>query len=171
MEPDFLNTEGTHLHDSAISSISFQHDEPVNIGQLQNWIQDLLDTKGAQMLRYKGVVNVMHMKSRVVFQGVHMLFSGTFMEEWKPDEKRQTKFVFIGKNLDREEIVNGFLACKVEDEALRFDVGTRVLAFRGRGGFKPGVIIALWDEGNPYRIRLDSGMEVRNKLLNMDWLI
>jgi hypothetical protein len=52
-----------------------------------------------------------------------MLFSGSFMDEWEFEEKRETKFVFIGKNLDREELIKGFLACKVADPELRFEVG------------------------------------------------
>jgi G3E family GTPase len=70
MEPDFLNTDEEHQHDTSVSSVSFHHDEPVNLGQLQNWIQELLTTKGEQLLRYKGVINVMHMSRRFVFQGV-----------------------------------------------------------------------------------------------------
>ena len=65
----------------------------------------------------------MHMSRKFVFQGVHMLFDGQFMDEWAPDEKRETRFVFIGKNLDKEELIQGFLACKVEDPELRFEVG------------------------------------------------
>ena len=52
-----------------------------------------------------------------------MLFSGCFMEDWGPHEKRETKFVFIGKDLNRDELINGFLACKVTDPELRFNVG------------------------------------------------
>ena len=74
-----------------------------------------------------------------------------------------SKFVFIGKNLDREELTTKFLACRVSEE-LRFAVGQKVYA-RLRGGNFPeaydkGTIIKQWDEGNPYRIRLDNGTEV-----------
>jgi G3E family GTPase len=30
---------------------------------------------------------------------------------WAPNEKRVNKVVFIGKNLDRKELTEGFLAC------------------------------------------------------------
>jgi G3E family GTPase len=107
-----------------VTSISFQHAEPVNVGKLQDWIADLVEKSGPQLLRYKGIINVMHMSRKFVFQGVHMLFDGGFMDEWDAAEKRETRFVFIGKNLDKDELVKGFLACKVEDPELRFDIGT-----------------------------------------------
>lgn len=88
-----------------------------------------------------------------------MLFTGGFAQEWEEGEVRETKFIFIGKNLDREELIAGFLACNAPEEPLRFCVGTRVLA-HVEGGYTPGEVIRLWDEGNPYRILLDSGVEV-----------
>jgi len=160
IEPDFLDEGGDHQHDSSVTSISFQHDEPVNPGQLDRWINTLMTTKGADLFRYKGVINVKNMDKRMVFQGVHMLFSGGYTSAWGSDEKRETKFIFIGKNLDREELTSGFLACKVPDAPLRFTVGTKVLARRGKLRFAKGEVIALWINGNPYLIRLTDGTEV-----------
>lgn len=95
---------------------------------------------------------------KFVFQGVGMLFSGAFGTEWKEDEKRESRFVFIGKNLDLESLKTTFEACRVTEE-LRFDVGTPVEA-RAMGGWKSGKIIRHWDDGNAYRIRLDDGVQV-----------
>jgi hypothetical protein len=72
MEPGFLDTDQEHLHDASVSSVSFQHEEPVNIGKLQNWIGQLINAQGQQLFRYKGVINVMHMPKRFVFQGVSL---------------------------------------------------------------------------------------------------
>ena len=36
-------------------------------------------------------------------QGVHMIFDGDFTELWSPDETRESRFCFIGKNLDRNQ--------------------------------------------------------------------
>lgn len=83
-----------------------------------------------------------------------MLFSGGFSDihTWGPSEKRECRFVFIGKNLDREELLKGLEACKAE-ETLRFKVGDAVEAITGAGWTK-GKIIKVWDDGNPYRIEL-----------------
>lgn len=158
-EPDFLAEDGgDHLHDKSVTSVSFQTDEPINVGQLQNWIEVMITTKGTDLFRYKGVINVKGMHKKFVFQGVHMLFTGEYGAMWKKDESRFSRFVFIGRNLDHDELTKGFMACKAA-EKLRFAVGDTVDAKQGRG-YKRGTVIKLWDEGNPYRIRLDSGLEV-----------
>ena len=104
--------------------------------------------------------------NRYIFQGVGMLFSGGFSSlKWEEDETRECRFVFIGRNLDRDELMAGVNACRVDDKPLRFKVGDDVLAKIGNdndanGGWAPGKVIVLWDEGNPYRIRLSDGVEI-----------
>lgn len=162
-EPDFLDTSGEHEHDTSVSSIAFNHPDPMNIGKLQRWIQEMMQTKGADLFRYKGIINVQGYPKKFVFQGVHMLFDGDFTEDWKENETRESKFVFIGRNIDKEELSSKFMACTANVE-LRFAVGHKVYARRRSGqtlkAFDKGVVIKQWDEGNPYRIRLDDGTEV-----------
>ena len=63
--------------------------------------------------RYKGVLAVRGMQKKYVFQGVHMVFSGGFVDiDWKPGEARDCRFVFIGRNLDKEALIEGFEECK-----------------------------------------------------------
>lgn len=62
--------------------------------------------------------------------------------------------VFIGKNLNRDELTQLFQLCKAEDK-LRFDIGTKIVARTGQKTFEAGTVIRHWDEGNCYRIRLD----------------
>ena len=160
MEPNFLDIDSEHQHDSSVTSVGFHFEEPMHIGKLQRWINELINTKGPDLFRYKGVVNVMNHDKRMVFQGIHMLFTGGFSTPWGPHEKRETKFILIGRNLDQKELTEGFLACKEPPEPLRFSVGEEIFA-NVTGEFEKGVIIALWDEGNPYRIRLNKcGTEV-----------
>merc|ERR1712238_540494 len=86
--------------------------------------------------------------------GVHMLFDGDFSDiRWKTGENRECRFVFIGRNLDKAALVEGFMKCKVEGP-LRFSVGDAVECRMGAGLYKPGRVLKLWDEGNPYRIKL-----------------
>ena len=40
-----------------------------------------------------------------------MMLDGDSQREWKLDEKRESKVVFIGRNLKGEDIRKGFLAC------------------------------------------------------------
>jgi hypothetical protein len=54
-----------------------------------------------------------------------MLFGASMGEAWAPGEARESRFVFIGRNLDRMELTKGFNACVVT-QPLRFEVGTAV---------------------------------------------
>jgi len=46
-----------------------------------------------------------------VFQGVHMMLDGDHQREWKQDEERTSRVVFIGRNLPEEKIRKGFESC------------------------------------------------------------
>jgi len=147
-----------HVHDFRVSSVSFLLDEEVSIGLVQEWIGELLQTKANDLFRYKGILAVKGNDRRFVFQGVHMMFTGDFMSKWGPDDKKQSRFVIIGKNLDKAELEAQFRACI--PPPLRFDVGDAVEA-RVQGGYQAAKVIKLWDEGNPYRVKLDEdGVEV-----------
>ncbi|KAL4157616.1 hypothetical protein PRNP1_006633 [Phytophthora ramorum] len=151
---------GGHRHKhSLVSSVGLSLPEPILVALLEEWIDDLLETEGDDLLRYKGVVNVAGIDRKYVFQGVHTLFNGRFADNWAPGETRETRFVFIGKNLDRTALTEGFLACRATKD-LRFRVGDRVMANTGDQGFQPGTIVQLWDQGNPYAIELDSGRTI-----------
>jgi hypothetical protein len=86
-----------------------------------------------------------------VFQGVHMLFQGTYTNEWAAEEKRGNKFVFIGRNLPVERLQAEFN--KIYAGELRFPVGAMVLANVGK--YVPARVVKHWDEGNPYRLKLE----------------
>lgn len=145
-------------HDSRISSISFTFDEDLDVGRLQHKLNELLETKSEELYRYKGVIAVKGKAEKFVFQGVHMLLTGGFIQTavWRPEEKRRSKFVFIGVDLDYDELAAVFDGCKASP--LRFKVGDFVHANTGK--WEKGTIIELWDDGNPYRIRLNTGVEV-----------
>jgi G3E family GTPase len=160
-EPDFLSDESQeHLHDSSIVSTACKVEGDVNLELLSAWIGRLISEDGANLYRYKGVIAVKGKEEKFVFQGVGMLFSGSFMEgsSWKKDEPRESRFVFIGKNLDIEFLKEGFEACLVSDVPPRFSVGDAVMANCGK--WKKGTIVKHWDDGNAYRIRLKDGTDV-----------
>lgn len=155
-EPEFLSgaDEMEHQHDVRTTSVSCKWDGELNVNRLRRWIGELMQEKGADFYRYKGVLSVKGAEEKFVFQGVGMLFNGDFSDfhRWNTSEKRECRFVFIGKNLNREELLKGLERCKAE-EPLRFKVGDPVEAVVD-GGWTKGKIIKVWDDGNPYRIEL-----------------
>jgi G3E family GTPase len=155
MDPEFLNTEGEHEHDKSISSISCNFEGMVNQRQLSDWIRQVITDMGANLYRYKGLLAVAGDNRKFVFQGVGMLFSGTFSNQlWAAGERRECRFVFIGKNLDKDFLRAGLMACQCTED-LRFKVGDKVYA--NIGEYVPGRVIKVWDDGQPYRIELDDG--------------
>lgn len=75
MEPDFLeNGEHEHEHDPTVTSVAFKFDGFLNMHHLSSFISEIIQTMGADLFRYKGVLNVAGMEEKFVFQGVGMLF-------------------------------------------------------------------------------------------------
>jgi len=162
-EPDFLDEDGEHMHDERVTSVACRvRGDPVNVDLMQRWIQRLVIEDGANLYRYKGVLAVKGRDQKFVFQGVGMIFSGGFDDrKWtEPEEERESRFVFIGKNIDHVLLRDGFMACRVcEHENLRFAIGQEVEA--NVGEYQTGTIRKQWDEGNAYRIELSkSGTSV-----------
>jgi len=110
MDPEFLNTDAEHVHDQTVSSLSINQPGEVHMALVNEWVDDVLKTKGANIYRMKGVLAISGATKKFVYQAVHMIFDGKFDEAWKDDEPRVNKLVFIGKNLDREELEKGFAA-------------------------------------------------------------
>jgi G3E family GTPase len=162
MEPDFLASDGTdHAHDDTVSSVAWRFPGmELNVNRLNRWISETICGElGADLFRYKGILAVKGMRQKFVFQGVHMLFSGGFVDDlWAEDgSDRECRFVFIGKSVKQqhgETLKKGFMVCEAEKE-LRFKVGDMVEA-RVQGGFKLAKVLKQWDEGNPYRLELQN---------------
>ena len=100
-----------HEHDDEVSSVGITTPGDLDGKRLNEWISELLRTKGNDIFRMKGVLAIRGSNKRVVFQGVHMLFDAKFDREWRPGEARSNTLIFIGRSLDREQLNAGFRAC------------------------------------------------------------
>ena len=100
-----------HEHDDEVSSVGITTPGDLDGTKLNDWIGELLRTKGNDIFRMKGVLAVRGSNKRLVFQGVHMLFDAKFDREWQPGEARANTLIFIGRELDREKLNAGFRAC------------------------------------------------------------
>ncbi len=100
-----------HYHDEDMQSIAARLEGDVDPDKFMPWINQLTQERGPNILRCKGIVAFKDDPKRFVFQGVHMMLDGEPQREWKPGEKRESKVVFIGRDLDEDEIRQGFLAC------------------------------------------------------------
>ncbi|XP_023527894.1 COBW domain-containing protein 1 [Cucurbita pepo subsp. pepo] len=100
-----------HTHDPGVSSVSIVCEGILDLEKANMWLGTLLLDRSDDIYRMKGLLSVQGMDERFVFQGVHDIFQGSPDRLWGPDEPRINKIVFIGKNLDAEELEKGFKAC------------------------------------------------------------
>ena len=102
-----------HYHDEDMQSVAIAHDGDVDAGKFMPWLNDLVQREGGKILRSKGILAFKGEPKRFVFQGVHMMLDGDVQRDWKPDERRLSKVVFIGRDLPEQDIREGFQACLV----------------------------------------------------------
>jgi G3E family GTPase len=93
-----------------ISTLVLRTDTPLDIDRLSDFMNALLEEHGKQLLRYKGVLNIVGEDRRLVFQGVLKLYGFDWDADWKDDEGRESVMVFIGDELPEEKIRAGFEA-------------------------------------------------------------
>ena len=113
VDPQFLE-ESEHMHDQSITSVGIEVDGSVDLEKINDWLGWLLREKGTEIFRMKGILNINGSENRFVFQGVHMLFDGQPDRAWRADETRVNKMIFIGRNLDRDDLNSRFRACLVK---------------------------------------------------------
>jgi G3E family GTPase len=100
-----------HSHGDDIEGVSLSLERPVDGGRFTAWIDRLIAEQGPDILRAKGIIEVKGEDRRLVFQAVHMILEGDFQQPWRADERRWSRAVFIGRNLDRDALKAGFEAC------------------------------------------------------------
>lgn len=107
--PDLLDRPARHT--SGLGSVGVRLEGELDGRKLNAWLGKLLPSRGQDIFRMKGIVRVAGEPRRVVFQGVHMLFDGRPDRPWKEGEDRTNRIVFIGRNLDRDELEAGLRGC------------------------------------------------------------
>jgi G3E family GTPase len=100
-----------HVHDDEIRGVSLRLDRPLNAEKVSAWLSHLLATQGPDILRAKGILDIAGDERRLVFQAVHMILEGDYQREWAPKDTRESRMVFIGRDLDAAALQAGFEAC------------------------------------------------------------
>jgi G3E family GTPase len=100
-----------HYHDEEMQSVSLRTDKPLDPDKFFPWVQNLVQTEGPNILRCKGILSFKGDDDRFVFQGVHMILDGDHQRPWNNGEMRDSRIVFIGRNLPEDKIRQGFESC------------------------------------------------------------
>ncbi|CAN7695112.1 GTP-binding protein [Phyllobacterium sp. LjRoot231] len=117
IEPNLLE-DHDHQHDQNIGCVAIRTTESLDHIAFNAWLNRLVQAIGQDLFRMKGVLNFRDEARRYVFHGVHMTLEGRPGRAWSRNETRLNEIVFIGRNLDEEQIRKGFSACLSEDRAL-----------------------------------------------------
>ncbi len=110
VDPAFLE-EGHHHHDDDIQSFVWRDARPLHMEKIETFLSLMVQNYGADLLRYKGVLNVQGEPRRMIFQGVHMLMGGSPGKPWGAGEARESMMVFIGRKLPRRLLEEGLAYC------------------------------------------------------------
>ena len=118
MDDGFLDIEAEHQHDSSITSFGIHIEGVFKIDELNQWLSKLDDGKGQDLYRSKGILAVRGTEDKYVFQAVHMIMNldsssnlGMAHQPWQEGEPKINKFCFIGKNLDKEQMIKELKEC------------------------------------------------------------
>ncbi len=101
VDPCFLD-DLEHEHDSAVSSF-VPSEKPIDMNRFMFWMNAQAQEKGEDLYRTKGLFYAQGFSERALFQSVRMLTSRRRDRLWKANENKQSQFLVIRRNLDREE--------------------------------------------------------------------
>lgn len=100
--PSHHDTEEEHDHDDDITSTHVILDRALDANELRRRLEALVQQQ--EIYRVKGFVAVPDKSMRLVVQGVGQRFEQYYDRPWQPEEARQTRLVFIGRDLDAAQI-------------------------------------------------------------------
>jgi G3E family GTPase len=113
IQNNFMEVKRKHERKGSVNSISILDDcNEINLNSFINCLKNLLSEKGDLIYRGKGILNVKNSNKKYIFQSVHNELQIEEGEFWEENEKKNSKLVFIGKDLDKsffeEEIKKTF---------------------------------------------------------------
>jgi G3E family GTPase len=111
LDPQLL-ADSTHEHDADISCVSIRDSGAIDASLFTRWLNELVQSRGNDLLRIKGIIDLEGESRRFVFHGVHMTLDGRPGRPWGPTAARINEMVFIGRNLDPGALRSGFDSCR-----------------------------------------------------------
>jgi G3E family GTPase len=99
-----------HSHDPDLESEAFVFERPFDRLRFEAYVRQLLEERGEDIFRLKGVIAMSGEKRRVVLQAVHRIMDLKPADAWG-EEKPVSRLVFIGRALDRAALEAGLSGC------------------------------------------------------------
>jgi G3E family GTPase len=92
-----------HSHDASITSFMLAFDEPLDWMAVSRWLAYLRSARGEDLLRVKGILNLLGETAPIVIHGVHHVFHPPVALPAWPDDDRRSRIVFITRGIARQE--------------------------------------------------------------------
>jgi G3E family GTPase len=107
---DHAHHNDVNRHGDDIRAFSVVVDEAITWSNLESWLGSLLSLRGKDLLRIKGILNVVDQPGPVVVHAVqHLLHPISRLRRWPSDDHR-SKIVFITRNIPPEALRNSLYA-------------------------------------------------------------
>jgi G3E family GTPase len=98
--------DDTNRHDDRIRAFAITLDDPIRWEDLEAWLNSVLSLRGSDMLRVKGILNIVGQPGPVVLHAVqHLLHPLSRLEKW-PDEDHRSRIVFITRDIPRAAVAS-----------------------------------------------------------------
>lgn len=97
-------------HDEHVQSVGCELEGALDQAKFNAWFGQLIQSRGDALYRCKGILSLAGQERRVIVQSVHRVAESTQGSAWAGD-KRVSKIVFIGKDLDRHLLLSGVRSC------------------------------------------------------------
>jgi len=108
-DPRDVTSSGGHAHEDGIRAVCLFLDEELDWVAFGVWLTMLLQARGQDVLRVKGMLNVGG-DGPLLLNGVqHAVHPPEHLDAW-PDEDRRSRIVFIGSDLDGEALERSLAA-------------------------------------------------------------
>jgi G3E family GTPase len=98
-----------HDHHHDIHAFCLSSDQPLSWEALSTWLGRLRQGAGDDLLRVKGILNLIGESAPVVIHGVHHVFHPPVLLDAWPDSDHRSRIVFIARGIERVELEASFL--------------------------------------------------------------
>lgn len=108
--PANTHHDHVHIHDAehGLRSVALRAEEPLDWLAVQDWLSALRTHYGPQMLRVKGVLDLIGETQPVAVHGVHHVFHEPVRLPYWPEQRAQSRLVFILQDMDPQVIAESF---------------------------------------------------------------
>jgi G3E family GTPase len=98
-----------HHHHHDIHAFCLSSDQPLSWEAFSTWLGRLRHGAGDDLLRVKGILNLIGESAPVVIHGVHHIFHPPVRLDAWPDSDHRSRIVFIARGIERTELEASFL--------------------------------------------------------------